>query len=107
MFDPNDFDALASAVVSVHDTVLKKLADEIDAKCVQDDRLLEAVNADRIAFFLAGFSSLALRREVPLDADDMVYIINTITDHNGKLLFCKYLPVDEFERIYGVLKKYK
>lgn len=107
MFDPNDFNALASAIMSVHDTVLKKLADEIDAKCVLDGRLLEAVSADRIVFFLAGYSSLARRREIPLDGDDMAQIINTITAHNAKLLFIKYLPVDEFARVYDILKKYQ
>ena len=107
MFDPNDFNALASAIMSIHGDILKKLADEIDAKCVEDNLLLEAVNADRIAFFLAGFSSLARRREIPLDGDDMAQIINTITAHNAKLLLMKYLPVDEFARVYDIFKKYQ
>lgn len=107
MFDPNDFNALASAIMSIHGDILKKLADEIDAKCVEDNLLLEAVNADRIAFFLAGFSSLARRREIPLDGDDMAQIINTITTHNAKLLLMKYLPVDEFARVYDIFKKYQ
>ena len=107
MFDPNDFDAIASSIILVHDIIIKKLADEIGVKCVSDDRLLEAVDAGRIAFFLAGFSSLARRHEIPLERDDMAQIINTITDHNGMRLLCKYLPVDEFARVYGILKKYQ
>ena len=107
MFDPNDFNALASAIMSIHGDILKKLADEIDAKCVEDNLLLEAVNADRIAFFLAGVSSLALRHKIPFDEEDMAQIISTITAHDAKLLFMKYLPVDEFARVYDIRKKYK
>lgn len=107
MFDPNDFDVLASSITSVHDIIMQKLKDGIGVKCVSGDRLLEAVDADRIAFFLAGFSSLARRHEIPLDRDDIAQIINTITDHNGMPLLCKYLPVDEFIRVYGILKKYQ
>lgn len=107
MFDPNDFDALASSIISVHDIITNKLADEIDMKCVSNDRLLEALDADRIVFFLAGFSSLARRHEIPLDREDIAQIINTITDHNGMPLLCKYLPVDEFIRLYGILEKYQ
>lgn len=107
MFDPNDFDALASAIISIHDDIMKKLADEIDAKCIEDYLLLEAVNADRIVFFLAGVSSLALRHKIPFDEEDMAQIISTITTHNAKLLLLKYLPVDEFARVYDIFKKYK
>nr|DAG29840.1 MAG TPA: hypothetical protein [Caudoviricetes sp.] len=107
MFDPNDFNVLASAIMSTHGDVLKKLADEIDARCIEDDLLLEAVNADRIVFFLAGVSFLALRHKIPFDEEDMAQIISTITTHNAKLLLLKYLPVDEFARVYDIFKKYK